>query len=363
VEGELESAFLRRAFGLLTKVLKSIAEPLLWNTVVIDGLGAERRLMDLRANLFESVYVHHRHLGKMIRSLDVDILREKKKASSIKESVRMIILMAPGLCRYRFRAYYMGQLDFITLSNMSAASLTHLEVTIHTKIDNIFPIINTFVTLHSLVIEIKGEEWRHSSAHPLNICSLKHLAWSSDSSDLRMAAFLSQSSLAPGAQVRLVLDCMIYDIIESATLLKHLFLRNTIQEIEVITNSDLLSALMPQIMQCPEVIFCCYIPPFASQDLVHEALPRKITIKGTEREFEVDLLWDALDALASLPPLVDNTMTLIISFAFGPIDGWEPTAEHTGFVGRLLQHAVVLYRRGIIVIDKNGRDVSSLVNV
>jgi hypothetical protein len=289
----------------------------------------------------------------MIRTLDVG-----SRMSTAIESVRTIILMAPCLHRYRFVGCYTEQPDLMILSNMAAASLTHLDVTIESDIDGIFPIINSFVNLHSLIIEVEGNDWSHSSAHPLRINSLKHLSWMSESSDTEMPAFLSQSLLAPDAQVRL----QIFEVPDtSATLLKPFFLRNTIREIELVMDPVFVSALMPEIMQCPEVIFNEYVPLFTSQDIPHTGLPRKLTIKRIEDE---DLFWDGLGALLSLPPLVGRTMTLSISYTSKPdIDWLDLAADNADFVAKLLHYAVVLHRSGIIVIDKHGRDVSSLMKI
>jgi hypothetical protein len=289
----------------------------------------------------------------MIRALDVDL-----SISGSIESVRTIILMAPCLHRYRLVGSYTEQPDLMTLSNMAAASLTHLEVTIESDVDGFFPIINSFVNLLSLVIGVEGDEWSHSSAHPLRIDSLKHLSWRSDSSDTEMPTFLSQLLLAPDAQVKL----QIFEVSDtSATLLKPFFLRNTIREIELVMDPVIVSALMPEIMQCPEVIFNEYAPLFASQDIPHTGLPRKLTIKRIEDE---ELFWDGLGALASLPPLVGRTMTLSISYTSKPdIDWMDLAADNADFVAKLLHYAVVLHQSGIIVIDKHGRDVSSLIKI
>jgi hypothetical protein len=311
------------------------------------------RLGALQTRLYENTYIHSKNLGRMIRTLDVG-----SRMSTAIESVRTIILMAPCLHRYRFVGCYTEQPDLMILSNMAAASLTHLDVTIESDIDGIFPIINSFVNLHSLIIEVEGNDWSHSSAHPLRINSLKHLSWMSESSDTEMPAFLSQSLLAPDAQVRL----QIFEVPDtSATLLKPFFLRNTIREIELVMDPVFVSALMPEIMQCPEVIFNEYVPLFTSQDIPHTGLPRKLTIKRIEDE---DLFWDGLGALLSLPPLVGRTMTLSISYTSKPdIDWLDLAADNADFVAKLLHYAVVLHRSGIIVIDKHGRDVSSLMKI
>jgi hypothetical protein len=308
------------------------------------------RLETLQTRLYENTYIHSKNLGRMIRTLDVD-----SRMSSAIESARTIILMAPCLHRYRFVGCYTEQPDLMTLSNMAAASLTHLEVTIESDVDGFFPIINSFVNLHSLVIGVDGDEWSHSSAHPLKINSLKHLSWRSESSDTEMPTFLSQLSLAPDAQVKL----QMFEIPgTSATLLKPFFVRNTIRELELLMDPDIVSALMPEIMQCPEVIFNEYVPLFASQDIPHTGLPRKLTIKRIEDE---ELFWDGLGTLVSLPPLIGRTMTLSISYTSKPdIDWLDLAADNAEFVARLLHHAIVLYRRGIIIVDKHGRDVSSV---
>jgi hypothetical protein len=57
-------------------------------------------------------------------------------------------------------------------------------------------------------------------------------------------------------------------------------------------------------------------------------------------------------------------MTLSISYTSRPdIDWLDLAADNAGFVARLLHHAVILYRRGIIVVDKHGRDVSSFTKI
>jgi hypothetical protein len=333
---------------MLNQIAQSIAEPLLWNTLVIrEG----HQLLALETQLYESTYINGKHLGRMIRTLDIRFI-------GAKESISMIVLMTPRLHRYRVAGYHTGQHELITLSAMAAASLTHLEVTILSDVDGFFPIINSFVNLHTLDIDIDGQDWSHSSAHPLNTRSLKHLLWCSDSLDTKMIAFLARSSLAPDAQVRLIL----YDVSDtSATLLKPFFVRNSIREIELVMDPVIVSALMPEIMLCPEVIVNDCVPPFASQDIANMAFPRKLTVKNIEEE---DLFWDALDTLVSLPPLVGKTMTLSISYTSKPdIDWLDLEADNADFVAKLLHYAVVLYRHGIIVIDKHGRDVSSLTKI
>jgi hypothetical protein len=316
-------------------------------------ISTGHRLGTLQTRLYESTYIDSKSLGRMIRALDVDL-----SISGSIESVRTIILMTPCLHRYRLVGSFTEQPDLMILSNMAAASLTHLDVTIESDIDGIFPIINSFVNLQNLVIDFEGNDWSHSSAHPLRINSLKHLSWMSESSDTEMPAFFSQSLLAPDAQVRL----QIFEVPDtSATLLKEFFKRNTIREIELLMDPGIVSALMPEIMQCPEVIFNEYVPLFASQDIPHTGLPRKLTIRMIEDE---DLFWEGLGALVSLPPLVGKTMTLSISYTSKPdIDWLDLGADNANFVAKLLHYAVVLYRHGIIVIDKHGRDVSSLLKI
>jgi hypothetical protein len=312
-----------------------------------------RRLIALQKQLYENTYLRAKDTGRMIHTLDVRVFDP-----GAKESVHMIVLMTPRLRRYQVPGYYMGQPELATLSNMAAASLTRLEVTIQSEIDGIFPIINSFVNLHSLVVEVEGEDWNHSSAHPLKIHSLKYFSWYSETSDTKMPDLLSQVLLAPDAQVKLRL----YQVTNTfAPLLKPFFVRNTIRQLELLMDPDLMCALMPEIMQCPEVIFNECVPPFASLDIADMAFPRKITIKYIEEE---DLFWDALGALASLPPLVDKATTLSISYTSEPdIDWLDLAADNADFVARLVHHAVVLYRRGIIVVDKHGRGVSSFTKI
>jgi hypothetical protein len=337
---------------MLNEITQSIAEPLLWDTLVIRE---ERRLISLQTQLRENTYIHGKNTGRMIRTLDMRVFVIGAKIS---ESVHMIILMTSRLRCYRNTGCFMGLPELMTLSNTAAVSLTHLELLIESGPDGIFPVMNSFVNLHSLVMDVDGDDWRHSRAHPLKIHSLKHLSWCSESSDTNMLAFLSQSSLAPDAQVKL----QIFEVFgASATLLKPFFARNTIRELELNMETDLVCALMPEIMQCSEVILNTIVPPFASQDTANMAYPRKLTIKGIEDE---DLFWNELGALVSLPPLVGKTMTLSISYTSKPdIDWLDLAADNAGFVARLLHHAVILYRRGIIVVDKHDRDVSSFTKI
>jgi hypothetical protein len=137
--------------------------------------------------------------------------------------------------------------QLIILSGMAAASLTVLEITIQTDIDGIFPILNLFVRLHSLAIALEGDGWAHSIDTPLHIPTLQHLAWNSDIQDSSMAAFIARSTLGPDCGILLILDQLQMD---AAILLKPLFSRNTIREIEVVMEHDALAVLMPDIMKC-----------------------------------------------------------------------------------------------------------------
>jgi hypothetical protein len=334
----------------LTKPTQSIAEPLLWNTVVVtEGI----QLHALQEQLHKSADVHGSQLGRMIRVLDIELMM-----GNVQDVLRMSLLRMPQLHDFKLSGDFMEKPQLMVLSGMAAASLTVLEITIQTEIDGIFPILNSFVRLHSLAIALEGDDWAHSVDAPLHIPTLQHFALNSDVQDSSMAAFIARSTLGPDCGLLLVLDQLQMD---AAILLKPLFIRNTIREVEVIMEHEALAVLMPDIMKCPEVTFTSCIPPFACPNIAHTNLPDKLTIQAAD---DRDGLWDALTALASLPSRVEKPVTLRVNYSNYPdVDWLFGVSSHPEFFGRLLQFAIILHKRGIIVIDKYDRDVSSLMNV
>jgi hypothetical protein len=319
--------------------------------VVTEG----SQLHTLQEQLHKSTDVHGSHLGRMIRILDVEVMME-----CVQDALRVSLVMMPQLHHFRLSGDFMEKPQLIVLSGMAAASLTVLEIMIPTDIDGIFPILNSFVKLHSLAIALEGDDWAHSVDAPLHIPTLQHLAWNSDIQDSSMAAFIAQSTLGPDCGLLLVLDQLQMD---AAILLKPIFSRNTIREVEVVMEHEALAVLMPEIMKCSEVTFTSCIPPFACPNIAHTNLPDKLTIQASGNHAG---LWDALTALASLPSRVEKPMTLRVNYSNYPDVDWLSGASRSSnaeFFLRLLQFAIILHKRGIIVIDKHDRDVSSLMNV
>jgi hypothetical protein len=278
-----------------------------------------------------------------------------------------MIMNMPRLQRYQSQEWITGRAELVCLSTMCASTLTHLHVQIRSAADGLFPIINAFERMEILWLALEFGPWLHSSAHPLNLPLVTDVSWQveyagEEEDDPAMAAFLARCSFAP----RCSMDITILGLQpSSATQLRPLFVRHRIVRLIIVVPPASMSALAAETLAVESLRFEDVLPPLSLLDT--STLPKSLALQYplTEDDQQKTHFWDILNYLSSSAHTPNDTTTLRFmwkqhaEFDWLAADGVED-GVHAAFVGRLMQVAVPLSKRGFRVVDRHDRDFTSL---
>jgi hypothetical protein len=355
VEGTRSHSFPWQKFTLL---LQNFGESVLFQDVVITNAS---QLSALRARLYTSAYKYNQPVGQLIRGLALHGLANEgwpgadMDIHTTNETILSIVMLTPCLGRYTVKSWSMNQCDFLCLKRLFSESLTYLDIHVWpvSDGDDVFPVLNTFPRLDTLILTVIEEVgWTHSPAYPLQNMSVRRMTWSSPGADTPILAFLSQCKFGPGCELTLRLDEVEP---ENAALLNHLFSSNSLHLLEINMPAESLLELNPRFMEIPTINFVGCLPPVHL--LEGAILPRTIIISYLE-DLDEASFWELLSSPA-ITTACKRTVTFELRHSSVIEFDWtEATGLLVDFVERLTPLAAMLSRHNIHVIDKHGRDVA-----
>jgi hypothetical protein len=147
---------------------------------------------------------------------------------------------------------------------------------------------------------------------------------------------------------------------DRVSVLQQFFQAHTILSLKIAMPADSLSVLSAEIMHIPCVVFNGVVPPLEMMQT--RPLPDTITIRHLNMSQNEAQLWQLLIDLYMGSDVLAKSTTLRL--CRGEEQDWDWLDRATGdagFVGKLLPWAVKLHRRGIIVVDKYGENVSGFM--
>jgi hypothetical protein len=270
------------------------------------------------------------------------------------ETIVCVIMELPRLQSYTLRQWDTSEADLLCMSK-TTSDLMHLDIYFDSDYSGVFPIINRFPHLCWLSLNIAGSQWDHHPEQPITLETLTYVSWTSDSDQDSMVLLLSRCRFSK--QCRLKVDVPALNP-GQARVLHPFFAYHDIKELEINMKIPTLCKLATQISAISRIVFGGMIPPHTL--FYTMPLPESITIYNLHQA-DHETLWTLLRSLgaANIPPERRTTLTLYQSDE-PDLDWLDLDSPVPMFVGRLLPLAVALYRRGIVVVDKHGRDVSSL---
>jgi hypothetical protein len=173
-----------------------------------------------------------------------------------------------------------------------------------------------------------------------------------------MAEFLA--SCVFGAHCKVQLELGILES-QAVALLRPFFARSSIRMLTIDVSPEAMNKIGTQIMSIDKLEFHMRAPPTSLFD--RRTLPKSLWFHshaGEDKDF-----WAILDHFATgeQPPQVEGTTTLLITWEDNLDFDWlaNEDTDHDIFVGRLTKLAAPLYKRGIVVTDMHGRNVTTLV--
>jgi hypothetical protein len=185
--------------------------------------------------------------------------------------------------------------------------------------------------------------------------------------DNEMLRFFSRCIFGAGCKLSLYLHTLSS---ESAPLLTPLFDLNTFSELTIYINQACMNVLAAQILRIPVVIFPLFAPAPSILDL--GLLPRVVNLPFPTSLNYQKTFWDFVDAMLYSGHQYGNRVVIkihhgdhgfLIDDDFDWLVGSNSTAAHAAFIRRLLPAAVALFKRGLVITDRYGRDVTSLTQI
>jgi hypothetical protein len=270
------------------------------------------------------------------------------------ETLVCVIMELPRLQSFTLRQWDTRQADLLCMLK-TTSDLTYLDIYFESEDSGIFPIINRFPHLCRLSLSIVGSQWNHSPEQPITLKTLTYVSWTSDSDQDSMVLLLSRCRFSKECRLKVDVPALNPG---QARVLHPFFAYHDIKELEINMKIPTLCKLATQISAIPRIVFGGMIPPHTLFSAT--LLPESITIYDLHQA-DHETLWTLLHRLgASTTPLERRTTLNLLQSDEPDLDWLELDSRVAMFVGRLLPLAVALHRRGIVVVDKHGRDVSSL---
>jgi hypothetical protein len=336
------------------RLSKIIGEGVLFANVRISRATGLRAI---RARLYQTAYIDGPAVGHLIHDLELaDLLEEDGSdpvVNDVTEMVLSVLMLCPCLQRYTMHGWTTNQSEFICLSRSAGTWITYLDISIRPDIDGVFPIINSFQNLQSLLLWLGDEPWQHSILHPIQNQGIRHMGWVSLAGDKPMLSFLSQCLFGPGCTLSIDLPGC------EASVLNPIFSRNLFCELVLSIPTDSMASLSPDILRIPKLTFAHCPPPAHLFD--HPYLPRELVIDDVVNYTEDDDFWEMMSALAGSQCRYETPTVLRICEDQDVIIDQFGQDEPSEFMSRLLPLAITLYGRGIVIVDKYGQDISSFI--
>jgi hypothetical protein len=326
--------------------------------------------MRLLSSCFEQSFENP--AGSLIREFDFTCLYSAQEDHRHDEeqanALVTLILIMPQLCKISLRDWIVGYAELVSISRTCRDTLTHLSILISSDGHGVFAILNTLQKLQQLHLSVEGTSWKHSTCHPLTLTSATNLWWNAqDGKDhTQMIRYLAQCSFGPEASFRLDIPSLDPT---AALLLRPLFARNQLRELRIDMPPSTMAVLSSEILQVPSLEFHNTMPHPDLLDTSH--LPHTLVFRYPEAEDppdseddedvnNEDRFWDVLNQLAASHP-THGSQAFVRVWDDEPNEDFDwlegSSTRHSTFVGRLLKVAVPLHKRGVIVVDRHGRDV------
>jgi hypothetical protein len=290
-----------------------------------------------------------------VRSVIIDLLDEEAWVPiAAVETIICVIMELPRLQSYTLRQWSTGQADLVCMLK-TASDLTHLDISFESYYTGVFLVINRFPHLCWLALNIEGRKWDHPPEQSITLETLKFVSWTSDSDQDSMVLLLSRCRFSKECRLKVDVPALNPG---QACVLHPFFAYHDIRELEINMKKSTLCKLSTQISAIPRIVFGGMIPPHTLFSTT--LLPESITIYDLHQANH-EPLWTLLRSLEASTTQLEKHTTLNLWQSDEPdLDWLDLDSPVPMFVGRLLPLAIALYRRGIIVVDKHGRDVSSL---
>jgi hypothetical protein len=364
VEGSLSEGV---CVSPLTHEMQMIAEVILMRTVSIT-MGY--RLEALVARLIDSRYTQHPPAGHMMHSFHINgrLIYENNAEFELTDPILSLIMLAPRLRAFIAHEMTVGRAELLCLSIGCTSTLTELDVRLFPRTQETLRIINSFRCLRKLWIafrfadEEENSSWIHTATQPLNMPSVTDLwwEWEHGGDDERMAAFFASCTFGTDCRFQIEIPNLLP---ATVALLLPFFSKHSFKELTIDAAASAIDVLSPAMTNVPYIEFHRTMPPPSFFD--GHTLPQTLTL-AYPPSTDSDSFWDFLGHLSSYdrPPHPEGPTRLRIWWDGDNIDfDWleDGGLEHTMFIGRLTRLAVALHRRGVLVTDEHGRDVTTLL--
>jgi hypothetical protein len=316
------------------------------------------RLEKLHQRLFDAEHRQKRSVGQMVRNLRITNGREMDwtNLNSLNYVLLRIILHLPRLDRYFMDAMTTIQTHLIAMSRI-AVDLTSLTIFVDSEGPGICEVINGMQKLRSLSLEFNNDTWQLAPEYPIQLSTVTHVSWIAPGTERAMLLLLSRCRFADECHMNI-------RVVEASpdrvSVLQQFFQAHTILSLKIAMPADSLSVLSAEIMHIPCVVFNGVVPPLEMMQT--RPLPDTITIRHLNMSQNEAQLWQLLIDLYMGSDVLAKSTTLRL--CRGEEQDWDWLDRATGdagFVGKLLPWAVKLHRRGIIVVDKYGENVSGFM--
>jgi hypothetical protein len=267
----------------------------------------------------------------------------------------------PNLRIYTLKSVITSAKELQCLSQ-AAANLGRLNVTLFCHHVGTFLPIASFQRLQNLALSFNGDQWRHPITHALHMPTVRKFLWRSynlgDSED--MLRFLCNCSFG----IRLDITLHIPEL--SPALAHHLqpfLIKHACASIVIGVPAASTDLLFPNLVQA-DYLDLRKMTPLTELAGPATILPRKIVAWYVPVDHpEPPEFWAFMEALpASFSRQSPGTSVLNVWMqSENQVFKWPARSEsHTPFIERLIPHACALYQQGILVTDRDGRDVTCL---
>jgi hypothetical protein len=276
------------------------------------------------------------------------------------EAISSILLHTDCLRELTLMNITITRSQLTTLSRSCSTTLISLYIQIDPSADGVFPILNSLRNLKELGIEVNAGTWEHAIDYPLNVPTVIDACWcmAFPYQDDRLR-FLSRCTFAAGCSLELVIHELTP---ESVPIISPLFNRNMYRRLNLSLPQESLSVLLPDIREVPRLSFCMYMPPLSMLDMVSEVeeITFETPLARKGQRYETDF-WNFLTQLSHGDPLPKGKSTTVkIGYEQqSEFDWMSGSPDSKMLVEQLKPLATALLKRGIVVVDKAGCDVST----
>jgi hypothetical protein len=341
-------------------LVQQIARPVVYSTVGIHSLNAQRRLAALFRHDSRNAWTA---VGPWITALVNTVFADtEEQANLFWESIIAILINTPNLKKLFMRSTGIRPSFLDPLLRNNRAHMTHLAVKIVPAHIEVLPLINQFSVLKELDLYFSEKEESfavlsmNDDALPLlclpsvrKFVFTENFSRSNNGGTRAVLQYISRSQFEESCHLVITVDISA----ESFLLLNPLFEAHASTRIEVeleVTDIPPGSSILSNAQR----VNINHVP---SPELFKTAtLPRMIQVSVVGEE----LLWNTLETLIASPYDHHTQLKIIALVPKGFY--WTPArvnaTENSGsahFTGGLMRYVVPLLRKGIEIVDENGR--------